>query len=43
MSKQDLQEKMFDLIAERAQIADSQRRSELTILIHRIQDMLAKM
>ena len=43
MSKSQLQEKMFDLIAERAQTADSERRAQLTALIHRIQDMLARM
>jgi predicted Mrr-cat superfamily restriction endonuclease len=41
--KQRLQERMFDLIAMRAQTADSNKRAQLTAEIQKIQRMLEGM
>lgn len=38
--KQRIQERMFDLIAERAQTADSEERARLTAEIRRLQTIL---
>ena len=41
--KQRIQERIFDLIAERSMTADSRERAELTREIQRLQNMLDEM
>lgn len=41
--KQRIQERIFDLIAQRSQTADSRERAALSAEIRRLQDILAEM